>query len=227
MSRRARRTTLLAILATAMGIAMAIPLLTGMGRVPKQDVAWEAAGNESPLLTEFGDFQCPHCARFALGILPHLERDMIVPGKVRFEYRHYPFMGPESLLAAEAAECARDQGEFGQYHQQIYVKLVEGYKLDGATLKMIADETGLEDEQFGACLDGRLKEVRVLEDKQYGEALGIKGTPTLFLNGKEIQWEDYPDLRRQISEAVQQAETASQTGLIQESEGPDPHPQRD
>ena len=80
----------------------------------------ETEPGEKPLLTEFGDFQCPHCANFALNILPALEQDLIETGTIRFEYRHYPFLGPESVSAAEASECARDQGRFNEYHLELY-----------------------------------------------------------------------------------------------------------
>lgn len=201
----ARRTILLAALTLATLLALAAPILAGVGRPEDQDILWEAAGPEGLLLTEFGDFQCPHCARFALGILPQLERDLIAPGVIRFEYRHYPFLGPESYRAAEAAECARDQGRFGEYHQTLYVKLAEGKRLDDGTLALAAEETGLEMESFTICLEGGMKRTRVLEDKEYGRGLGIRGTPALFLNGREIQWEGYRDLHRQISEAAQLA----------------------
>ena len=62
----------------------------------------EAEPGEKPLLTEFGDFKCPHCANFALNILPSLEQDLIETGTIRFEYRHYPFLGRESFDAARS-----------------------------------------------------------------------------------------------------------------------------
>lgn len=206
MGGKTRRTVLLAILGTAIALAFTVPVLAGLGEPPAQDEAWRAAGEERPLLTEFGDFQCPHCARFALGVLPHLERDLIGPGMVRFEYRHYPFLGEDSWRAAMAAECARDQGNFGEYHQLVYEKLAEGNRLDDETLKMAAEETGLETESFTPCLEEEHRRTRVMEDLEYGRALGVRGTPSLFLNGRELRWKDYTDLHRQISEAVQRTD---------------------
>ena len=89
-SRTARLILILLILAAAM-TAVTITLST----FSKPGSATNAG--EKPLLTEFGDFQCPYCANFALIILPALERDLIGPGTVQFEYRHYPFLGPESF----------------------------------------------------------------------------------------------------------------------------------
>ena len=202
MGTKARRTILLAVLTLAISLAFTVPVLAGLGGKPSQDEAWRAGGGESPLLTEFGDFQCPHCGRFAMGILPQLERDLISHGLVRFEYRHYPFLGEESWRAAEAAECARDQGQFGGYHQMVYEKIARGGGLNDEILKLAAEEMGLETGSFNRCLDGGHNRGRVQEDLEYGKALGIRGTPTLFLNGRELRWADYGDLLRQITEVV-------------------------
>ena len=108
-----RRNAAMGILAVAItGIVFSSILLINNpfnpGTAPGNTLKVEPG--EKPLLTEFGDFQCPHCANFALNILPALEHDLIEKGTIRFEYRHYPFLGPESFKAAEASECARDQG---------------------------------------------------------------------------------------------------------------------
>ena len=79
---------------------------------------------QPPILTEFGDFQCPYCARFAVGLMPDIKRDLVDTGMVSFDYRHYPFLGPESYMAAEASECARDQDQFQQYHDQLYLLII-------------------------------------------------------------------------------------------------------
>ena len=159
---------------------------------------------EKPLLTEFGDFQCPHCARFALQILPALERDLIEPGTVRFEYRHYPFLGPESMEAAEASECAREQGGFDEYHLELYRQLAsQGTPHTTERLLGIAQEQGLETAGFQQCLQSGRKKPRVLEDREYGRNLGVRGTPTLLMDGRKINWTSYPDLREQIRKMAQ------------------------
>ena len=60
-------------------------------------------------LEEFGDFQCSHCAQFALGMGKQLKEDFVNTGRIHFVFRHFPFIGEESFRAAEATECARDQ----------------------------------------------------------------------------------------------------------------------
>ncbi len=196
------------VIITGLAIAIAIPLIVASmifikkdnartQDVPEGDRAQNAEG-ENLLLTEFGDFQCPHCARFGLTLLPVLERDLIRPGTVRFEYRHYPFLGPESFDAAEASECARDQGLFREYHDALLQLTARDERLTRERLVSTARELKLDTPRFNLCLESGEKKPRVLEDLEYGSNLGVRGTPTLFLNGKEVKWRSYAGLKDQI-----------------------------
>ena len=158
----------------------------------------ETEPGEKPLLTEFGDFQCPHCANFALNILPALEQDLIETGTIRFEYRHYPFLGPESVSAAEASECARDQGRFNEYHLELYRLNSKGKNYTPDLLRETAAEMDLDPTAFNQCLQSGVKLTRVMEDREYGRTLGVRGTPTLFINGKTIHWRNYKELREKV-----------------------------
>ena len=160
-----------------------------------------------PLMTEFGDFQCLHCARFALHVLPALEQDLIDPGTIRFEYRHYPFLGPESFAAAEASECARDQGKFHQYHLKLYRMTIQGERHTTENLLATARDLGLEPGAFNQCLKSGAKQARVLEDREYGKSLGVRGTPTLFLEGERLNWDNYVDLRKQVRRIAAERES--------------------
>ena len=199
------RTIIAAILVVALaGIILPLALAEKNRHTTAPEEANTAnTPGEKPLLTEFGDFQCPHCARFALQILPTLERDLIEPGTVRFEYRHYPFLGPESFAAAEASECAREQGGFDEYHLELYRLTSQGTHYTTEHLLEIAQEQGLETANFQQCLQSGRKRPRVLEDQEYGRSLGVRGTPTLLMNGRKINWTSYPDLREKIREMAQ------------------------
>ena len=67
-------------------------------------------------IVEFADFQCPYCGRHQQTVQPILQQEYIDTGKANFLYKHLAFLGPESVYAAEAAECAADQGKFWEYH---------------------------------------------------------------------------------------------------------------
>ena len=201
-SRTARLILILLILAAAM-TAVTITLST----FSKPGSATNAG--EKPLLTEFGDFQCPYCANFALIILPALERDLIGPGTVQFEYRHYPFLGPESFSAAEASECARDQGRFKEYHDELFQLTARDEKLTPENLNKIAYGLELNPTRFNQCMENREKQAQVLGDREYGSNLGVLGTPALFMRGEQLQWQSYPSLRQQIMEQVRSREPST------------------
>ena len=158
------------------------------------------ANPQVPVIVEFGDFQCPYCARFGLKTLPALRRDVLNDGTARFEYRHYPFLSPESTVAAEASECARDQGRFDEYHDGVYELLVKREGLSAASLGELAGRLGLDMAEYETCTRNRTHREKVEADKEYGRSLGVQGTPSLFINGEHLDWYSYRNLVNQIRE---------------------------
>ena len=163
-----------------------------------------AGDDPIPTLTEFGDFQCPYCARFALGAMLEIRRDLIDTGLIRFEYRHYPFLGPESFAAAEASECARDQGQFQQYHDAVYRSTLTGRSgpITEESLEETARLLSLDLNTFRACVQDRTHKDRVKQDRDYGRSLGVQGTPSLFIDEEKIRWNSYENLRQQLSARI-------------------------
>ena len=208
MSRR-RKAALIATTAVMVAAAIGIALW-GNVTAGKPPAAQQEPGSK-PLLTEFGDFQCPHCARFNLVILPALDKEFIRDGHIRFEYRHYPFLGQGSQDAAEAAECAREQNAFRKYHDEVYRLAAGGKTYERENLLEAARETQLDEEAFLGCVSSGRTRSRVTADWEYGQALGVRGTPSLFLNGQEIRWRNYIDLREQIQAAVEEARNAERS----------------
>jgi protein-disulfide isomerase len=76
--------------------------------------------NAPVTVIEYGDYQCPFCARFYTDIEPLIRDQYIKTGKVKMVFRNYPFLGPESTAAAEAVECAKDQGKYWEFHDALY-----------------------------------------------------------------------------------------------------------
>ncbi|MFU8772841.1 MAG: DsbA family protein, partial [Anaerolineales bacterium] len=111
--------------------------------------AW-GPGNAPVLVEVFSDFQCPFCARFAEEAGYQLQLEYADTGLVRFEYKHFAFLGPESNLAAEASECAAEQGKFWQYHDTLFENLRgqnQGSYRNPA-LKAMAAALGLDENSF-------------------------------------------------------------------------------
>ena len=139
-------------------------------------------------LEEFGDFQCPPCGQLH-PVLKAMETEY-GPQKVRIVFREYPLVPNHvhALAAARAAEAAGQQGKFWEMHDLIYEHQKDWEKLfdvrpifDG-----YAKTIGLEMKQFTEESSSELVERRIFLDGKRAHALGVQGTPTVFLNGKEV-----------------------------------------
>ncbi len=137
---------------------------------------------------EFGDFQCPFCGRFFKSTEPQIIEHYVKTGKVKFVYRDFAFLGPESELAAMAAECADEQGKFWLYHDYLYNN--QQGENQGAfskeNLKRFAGILGLEAAKFDQCLDSDKYREEVRKDTADGRSAGMNGTPTTFINGRMV-----------------------------------------
>jgi len=109
-------------------------------------------------------------------------------GKVNLVYKHSAFLGQESVWAAQAAECAADQGKFWEYHDLLFDKQ-NGENVGTFTKdKLIgyAKDLGLDSTKFDPCLQNDVTLQRVISDTQEGRNVGVTGTPTFFINGKPL-----------------------------------------
>ena len=167
------------------------------------EAAPEVAGAvdpEIPVIVEFADFQCGYCAQFALKTLPLLQRDIVDKGIARFEYRHFPFLSPESTTAAEASECARDQGMFMEYHNGVYDLLARREGMGPDNLRGVAEGLGLDLAEFDACTRDRVHRETVEADKEYGRRLGVRGTPAFYIDEQTLDWYSYRSLLEGVKE---------------------------
>ena len=145
---------------------------------------------------------------FARSASPQLIEEYVNTGKVRYVFKYFPFLGDESYYAAEAAECAGDQGKFWEYHDLLFAR----WQGEGVgtflpdKLKGYAGELALDTQAFSACLDSRRHEATVLADKRDGTQAGVKYTPSLFLNGELMGApRDYEELKAKVEEALNEA----------------------
>lgn len=132
-------------------------------------------------IVEFSDFQCPYC-REAHRVIGELQK--AYPNDVRVVYRDFPLpQHPQARPAALAAECAHEQDKFWPYHDKLFQ---DQATLAAADLNRYAQEVGLKQDQFQACLaDGRA-ERGVKEDEEAARRLGVQGTPAMFVNGIKL-----------------------------------------
>ena len=138
--------------------------------------------NAPVTIVKFEDFHCPFCKQVQPTFTELLS---LYNGKVRLVHKDLPLdsLHPLARQAAEAARCASDQGKFWEYHDKLYAN---SPKADIADLKNYAKELDLNVESFDRCFtSGKYKSV-VQKDLNDGAELGLTGTPTFFINGREI-----------------------------------------
>lgn len=112
---------------------------------------------------------------------------LIDKGDVTFEYKHFIVVGDgvRSTWAAEASECAADQGKFWAYHD-VLLKSQQDQPWSKDKLKGYGAKIGLDSKAFGQCIDKRTHADAVKADQADGTKLQVKGTPTYFVNGKQV-----------------------------------------
>ncbi len=191
-------------------IAVIIAVLIFSPTAKKTDPLDKSQGpaTSKVVVTEYGDFQCPACKAFALQIHPKIKADFVDTGKIRFTFRQMAFIGPESTLAAEASECANDQGKFWEYYEALYA--YQGGENTGvftnASLAGYAKNLGLDVNKFSQCLSSNRYKAKVEQETADGQNAGVYSTPSLLLNGKLIDWGgDYSKLTSMLNDAVNNA----------------------
>lgn len=131
-------------------------------------------------LVEYGDFECPSCG----ATFPVLREVRKAFGpNLRFVFRHYPLRDthPHAELAALAAEAAGSQGKFWEMHDRLFEHQAA---LDERSLMRHARKLGLDAMRLERELAARTHAARVERDIESGRAGGVRGTPTLFINGE-------------------------------------------
>ena len=157
---------------------------------PKMQVAVDAGNGplwgkaDAPVtVVEFSDFQCPFCSRGAESVN---ELKKKYNGKIKLTFRHFPLpMHKEARPAAEASMCVNEQGvdKFWKFHDLAFKNQD---KLDAASLDKYAKEAGADPAKFTECVKANKFKDAVQKDMDYGEKIGVKSTPTFFVNGQLI-----------------------------------------
>ena len=140
---------------------------------------------EAPIqIIEYGDFGCHACRGWHNA---HIKDQLKAQfgDQIAFSFRHFPVITPYSPKAAEAGQCAADQGRFWQYHDYIYESTPEG-ALQVNQLKQYAEVIALDSEKFAQCLDGGKYTQYVQDDLKAAQKAGARGTPTFLINGQQV-----------------------------------------
>jgi protein-disulfide isomerase len=173
----------------------------GAGSGATQDQGWEALVRRDPedpmargevdapvVLIAYSEFQCPFCGRFARETEPVLVEKYVEEGILRIEWRDFPYLGAESTVAAKGGRAAAAQGAFWDFHEALYADqpspnsgtITEDFLAD------IAEDIGLDVDQFREDLGSDTVADAVATDFSEGQSIGVTGTPTFVINGQPI-----------------------------------------
>jgi protein-disulfide isomerase len=155
-----------------------------------------AVGNpNAPVVIEvFADFQCSACKVFSQTTEEQLlATDYIANGQVYYIFRQYPFLDDRTAIkmsdqAANASMCAMEQGRFWDYHTMLFVNqnTSSAVAFSDRRLVAFADDLGLDVDIFNECFKANTYSGEIQADIDRGQAYGISGTPSIFLNGQRI-----------------------------------------
>ncbi len=194
--REQQRKRILAIIAVTIGALLIFGVLVYPNLRPvefvvpdfyeRPNVDFNATGDpNAPItITEYSDYQCTFCKRFAEQTEPQLIETYVKTGKVRFIYRSFGlFIGQESRDAAEASYCAGDQGKFWEYHDIVFANHT-GENVGNFTrrrLEAFAEALNLDMNAFRDCLNTGKYAQRVTQDGVDGRAAGVRATPSFVI----------------------------------------------
>ena len=156
-------------------------------------------------IVAFADFQCPFCARSAPLLRQVLDG---YEGRVRLVYKHFPLsFHPVARQAAVASLAAQDQGAFWEMHDLLFEHPEE---LSASRFPELARLAGLDVERFSRDLEQSHEKYEERIDADYTQGLhaDVRGTPTLFVNGRRVQVRTLQEISRMVDEELSRASSS-------------------
>lgn len=150
-------------------------------------IAFNSDLKSVPVIDIYEDFQCPVCAQFEKMQGDYIE-SLITEKKAKVVYHTLSFLGPESVRAANGAACSADQDNFLNYHRALYAN--QPAENTGAwtneALAAVGQAAGIQSKKFVSCVTGGQYADWVNNVAAAGAKANVNSTPTVFINGKEI-----------------------------------------
>lgn len=138
----------------------------------------------------YSDFKCPYCGHWTRETMPQIEEQYVDSGHVRFEWRDMPVLGEESFTGALAGRAAANQGKFWEFTNKLYEEdwqeNASAADYQAENLADIAEELGMDRDQFLADIDDDDIAAAVEEDLNEGSSIGFTGTPGFLVEGLPI-----------------------------------------
>jgi len=166
--------------------------------IPVDQTAIRGPKDAPVTITMFSDFQCPFCQQ----AIPMVDEVLkAYPKDVRFMMKQFPLrqIHPNAEPAAEAAIAAERQGKFWEMHDELYKA---GRNLSPDTIKGIAEKIGLDMKKWDADRNSPEVKKQIDDELALGQKVDVRGTPSLFINGKVVQNRSVDGMKAQIDEAL-------------------------
>ena len=182
------------------------PFQTNLDRLSLSDLPSLGPGNAPVTIVEFGDLECPDC-RMEAPILRHNVAETFA-SQVRLYFKDFPLgsIHPWARAAAIAGRCVYHQEAkaFWDFYDWIYENQQE-IEPDNLNSKILAwaGQNGLDARRLGGCIETKASEPEVDRSLAEGRSLGVRGTPTLFINGRKIGGLAWPDLELVIRKELE------------------------
>jgi len=154
-------------------------------------------------IVEFSDFECPYCSKVGPLMAELLAKN---PETVKVVFKHYPLsFHKNARRAALASLAAQRQGRFWEFHDQLFEHQKE---LTPATIRKIAQQLSLDLDRFEKDLADPALAARVDKDIRDGKLAGVRGTPTLFVNGRRVKNRSVEAIQKMINQELSKNDSA-------------------
>jgi protein-disulfide isomerase len=150
--------------------------------------ATQGDANAPVTIIEFTDYQCPYCQRHATETMPTLLAELVESGRAQYVIKDFPLenIHPQARAAANAARCAGEQDAYWPMHDALFAQQqawTEAAPQVNDYFTAMAAELSLDSDQFAACLESGQYDAAVQANLDEGVSLGVRGTPSFFING--------------------------------------------
>lgn len=165
--------------------------------LPVNNSAIKGASDAPVTITLFDDFQCPYCAR----LVPTIDQVVAAfPKQVRLVFKHFPLsMHQFAQPAAIAGLAARNQGKFWPLHDLLFANY---NKLNEALIRELAEKAGLDMTRFDQDITNPALQQEIAADMQLGTQAGVRGTPAVYINGKQLRDRSFEGFKSAINKEL-------------------------
>ena len=173
--------------------------LTFSYKIDLSDAPLKGPANAPVAIVVFSDFQCPYCAR--IGAIIDRVREAY-PKKVKSLFKNYPLSSHKfSLVAAKAVIAAKAQGKFWEFHDLLFQNYnrLNDQKIDDIRLSLNLDK-----EKFKQVMEAPETLARIQREKHEGETAGVRGTPSVFVNGRKVRRANYDGIKKAVEAALEE-----------------------